>query len=69
VERCCELLKPQGLLAIIIDEGVLNLPHAEDVRRFILDRFNVQAVVGLPESTFMPYATVNASILLLTKRG
>lgn len=69
IERCHALLKDSGLLAIIIDEGVLNLPHAQDVRDFILDKFNLLAVVSLPETAFMPYATVNASILLLRKQS
>lgn len=69
IERCWELLRSKGLLAVIIDEGVLNLPHAEDVRDYVLRRFDVEAVVSLPESAFQPYATVNASILLLRKRA
>jgi excisionase family DNA binding protein len=67
LERCHRLLKPGGKLAFIIDEGVLNLPSAEDVRRFVTDNFTVQAIVSLPESAFMPYATVNASVLFLQK--
>lgn len=67
IERCHRLLKDGGTLAIIIDEGVLNLAHASDVRRFITSNFSVRAVVSLPESAFMPYATVNASILILKK--
>ncbi|MFT4912692.1 MAG: type I restriction enzyme M protein [Brevundimonas sp.] len=67
IERCWHLLKAGGRLAIVLDEGVLNLPHAEDVRRFIYDRFEIEAIVGLPETTFMPYATVNAVVLFLRK--
>lgn len=67
IERCYDLLKPGGTVAIIIDEGVLNLPSAQDVRQFILDRFDILAIVSLPESAFMPYANVIASILLLRR--
>lgn len=69
IERCHALLAEGGVLGIIIDEGVLNLPHAEDVRRFITANFDIQAIVSLPETAFMPYASVNASILLLLKRS
>ena len=68
VERCHDLLKNGGVLAIIIDEGVLNLSHATDVRDFVTKHFNLLAVIGLPETAFMPYANVNASILILSKR-
>lgn len=69
LERCHQLLKAGGMLGFIIDEGVLNLPSAEDVRLFITEHFRVHAIVSLPESAFMPYATVNASILFLQKLG
>lgn len=67
IERCWQLLKEDGLVAIIIDDGVLSLSSALDVRRFILDHFEILSIVSLPETAFMPYATVNASILFLRK--
>lgn len=67
IERCWSLLKDGGIVGIVIDEGVLNLPSATDVRQFILDHFDIMAIVSLPETAFMPYANVNASILFLKK--
>jgi len=69
IERCWELLRVGGLLVIIIDEGVLNLAHAEDVRSYVMEHFDIGAVVSLPESAFQPYASVNASILVMKKRA
>ena len=69
IERCYRLLKEGGTLAIIIDEGVLNLSHAVDVREFITRNFDIRSVVSLPETAFMPYASVNASVLVLSKRS
>lgn len=68
IERCHALLRDRGTLAIIIDEGVLNLSHATDVRQFIIKNFDLKAVISLPETAFMPYATVNASILIMSKK-
>lgn len=68
IERCHALLREQGTLAIILDEGVLNLSHATDARQFIIKNFDLKAVVSLPETAFMPYATVNASILIMSKK-
>lgn len=67
LERCYELLNDQGVLAIVMEEGVLNLSSAVDVRQFILSHFDVLAVIELPETAFMPYANVNTSILWLRK--
>lgn len=68
LERCFHLLKDGGSLGIILDEGILNLPSASDVRQFILSHFDLLGVVSLPETAFMPYASVNASILFLRKQ-
>lgn len=65
IERCLELLKPNGNLAIVIDEGVLSLPSAADVRYYLLSKYQVEAIVSLPESAFQPYANVNTSILFI----
>jgi excisionase family DNA binding protein len=68
IEACHNLLKDGGVLSVIIDEGVLNLPSARDVREFILSHFEVMGVVSLPEVAFMPYANVATSIMFLKKK-
>ncbi len=68
IERCLDLLKPGGVVAIIIDDGVLNGPSNVDTRRLILDRSLPLAIVSLPDTAFMPYASVKSSILFLQKR-
>lgn len=67
IERCLSLLKNNGWLAIIIDDGVLNSPSNSDIRELIVKNSEIHAVVALPSTTFMPYATVQASILILKK--
>ena len=68
IERCLDLLKPGGVVAIIIDDGVLNGPSNADTRHLILDRSHPLAIISLPDSAFMPYASVKASILFLQKK-
>jgi type I restriction enzyme M protein len=68
IERCLEKLDPGGVLAIIIDEGVLNSPSNTDTRRLILSHSHPFAIVSLPETAFMPYASVKASVLFLQKK-
>ena len=68
IERCIGWLKPGGLLGIVIDESVLNGASNKDVRSLILRECVVEAVISLPDVTFMPYATAKASILFLRKR-
>lgn len=69
IEKCIKVLKPGGQLAIIIEESVLNSSTTEDVRRFLLDSNNIDAIISLPDSTFLPYATVKTSIIIATKKN
>ena len=68
IEQTYKFLKSGGAVAIVIDRGVLNSKQNCDVQKFILDHFNVRAIIDLPETAFMPYANVLASILLLQKK-
>jgi type I restriction-modification system DNA methylase subunit len=67
IERAWKLLKKNGVLGIVIDQGVLNSSSTSDVREFILSHYKVLSIIDLPETAFMPYATVSTSILLLKK--
>src|SRR5207248_7136490 len=69
IERCLETLRPGGVLAIVLDDSVLNGPANADTRRLVLRWSDPFAVVGLPETAFMPYAAVKASVLFLQKKG
>ena len=69
IERCLDLLRPGGVVAIIIDDGVLAGASNKDARGLILDRSLPLAIISLPETAFMPYASVKASILILEKRA
>jgi len=68
IERCLQLLRPGGHLGIIIDDGVLNGPSNTDTRELILSQADLLSVVSLPETAFMPYASVRASILFMRKK-
>lgn len=69
MERCLELLRPGGRLGIIIDDTVLNGTANSDIRKLLLDRARVDAIISLPGVTFMPYASAKASMVFLTKKG
>lgn len=69
IERCIELLKPGGTLAVVIDDSILNLDGNADIRNMIRSKTIVEAVISLPDVTFMPYSTAKSSVLLLRKRS
>lgn len=68
LEKCLRLLKPGGRLAIVLEESILNNGSGEDVRRLLLRQGVVENIISLPDTTFMPYATVKTSVLIVRKK-
>lgn len=65
IERCIKLLKKNGKLAIVIPKGVLSNSSYKYVRDWILSKTKILAVIGLDTNAFMPYTSVQTSILIL----
>lgn len=69
LERCLELLKPRGILGIVVPDGILNNLRLQYVRDFIDERAIWKAVVSLPTETFVPYGSgIKASVIFLQKK-
>jgi type I restriction-modification system DNA methylase subunit len=69
IERCIGWLKPGGRLGVVIEDSVLNGASNKDVRRLVFQHCIVEAVISLPDVTFMPYASAKTSILFLRKKS
>lgn len=71
IERIWQFLKPKtGKAAIILPDGILTNSSMQYVRDFILDKFQLLAVVSLPQCAFAHFgAGVKASIIFVRKRG
>jgi len=68
IERCLQLLKDGGRMAIVLPDGNLNNSSLGYIREFISRKARILAVVSMPVGTFM-HAGVNpkASLLFLQK--
>lgn len=68
LERCLQLLKPGGRMAIVLPDGILNNPDTDWVRRWAEGRARLLAVVSLPPETFRSAkATVKASLVFMQR--
>jgi len=68
VERCWQLLKPYGKMAIVLPDGILTNSSLGYVRQWLMDHARILAVVSLPQETFFPYgAGTKASVLFIQK--
>lgn len=63
------LMKIGGRCAVIVPDGVLfgsSNAHV-DIRKEIIDKQKLEAVISLPSGVFKPYAGVSTAILIFTK--
>ena len=69
LERIHSFLKPgSGRAAVVLPDGILTNSSLEGVRHWILERFQLLAVVSLPQFAFAHYdAGVKASIVFLRR--
>ena len=68
IERCFQLLRPGGRLAIVLPDSILTNPGLLEVRRWILNYARVVASIDLPVETFQPHTGTQTSVLLLQKK-
>jgi len=68
IEQCWRFLKPHGILAIVIPDGILTNSSSQYVRTEIEEKFRIIAIVSLPQFAFMANgAGVKSSVMFLRK--
>ncbi len=68
VERCVQLLKPGGRMAIVLPDSILGSPGLGYIRQWLLQETKVVASVDLHQDTFQPHVGVQTSILIVQKK-
>ena len=70
-ERIFKMLKMGGTCAVIVPSGVIqNSGKAfEALRKMLIEKAELKAVIAMPSGVFKPYAGVSTAILLFTKGG
>ena len=70
IERCYQLLKPGGVMAIVLPDSILSNPGLLHIRRWILQRCRIIASVDLPVETFVAFGGTGTqtSVLVLQKK-
>ncbi|WP_426336643.1 N-6 DNA methylase [Pseudoduganella sp. R-31] len=68
VERCIQLLKPGGRMAIVLPDSILGSPGLGYIRQWLLQQTRVIASIDLHQDAFQPHTGVQTSILLLQKK-
>jgi len=65
-----DALKPNGRAGIILPEGTLFGTNRDDkeIRRYLLENCQLQAVVSMPAGVFQPYSGVKTSVLIFKRK-
>lgn len=71
VERMMNLLQIGGRCGVIVPDGVLfgSSNAHKKLRKLLLERCQLEAVVSMPSGVFRPYAGVSTAVLVFTKGG
>jgi type I restriction enzyme M protein len=68
IERCLQLLRDGGRMAIVLPDGIFENLSQGYIREFVKTKARIVAVIKLPPETFVPHGTgINASLLFLQK--
>ena len=68
VNRCLDLLRPGGRMAIVLPDGILSNRNTTYVREWIEKQAKIRAIVSLPVETFTPFgANIKTSVIFLRK--
>jgi len=67
IERCLQLLKDGGRMAIVLPDGIYGNNQLGYIRKFIMKQARIVAVIDVPIETFQPNTGTKTSILVLLK--
>lgn len=68
IERCLQLLKPGGRMAMVLPDSILGSPGLGYIRQWLLSEAKIIASLDLDGDTFQPHTGVQTSILILQKK-
>lgn len=67
LERCLDLLKPNGRLGIVLPDGIFGNPSNRYILQYLLERTKIRAVISCSHLAFLPYTHTKTSLLFLEK--
>lgn len=67
IERCLQLLEDKGRMAIVLPDGIYGNNQLGYIRKYLLGKARLVAVIDVPLETFMPNTSTKTSILVLQK--
>lgn len=67
IDRCLQLLKENGKMAIILPDGMLSNPTDGYIVQHLLEKTELIGIIDLPMSTFLPYTPTKTHLAFFKK--
>jgi len=67
IERCLQLLKPDGRMGIVLPDGIFNESETY-IRQWLLTKVKIIAIIDVCKETFQPNTQTKTSLLFFEKR-
>ncbi len=67
IERNLDFVRAGGRLAVVLPQGIFNNTSEEYIRKYILRKARILAVVGLHGNSFKPHTGTKTSVIFLQK--
>jgi len=67
IERCLQLLKDGGRMAIVLPDGIYGNIKLGYIRNWLLDKARIVAIIDVPVETFMPHTPTKTTIMVMQK--
>lgn len=70
IQHALAQLRPNGRAVIAVPQGILFRGGAERaLREWLIEQHTIEAIISLPETTFLPLTSIKSSILVLRRGG
>ena len=70
IQHALSQLRPEGRAVMVVPQGFLFRGGPEQrLRQWLMEHHDVEAVVALPETSFLPYTAIRAGLLVLRRNG
>ncbi len=67
IDRCLQLLKPGGTLAIVLPESLFGNPSHNYITSYLAENMTITGLVSMPEDLFQPHTHAKACVLFAVK--
>ena len=67
IDRCLDLVKEGGKLALVLPDGILSNPTDGYIVQHIMSKAEILGMIDLPMSTFLPYTPTKTHLLFLKR--